>query len=314
MPARGSSELEAAAYPPVCGGRSGEVSLSLGRSGAMIVHVHPGECRAEEFRLKLLFETGTCVFSTPHELWSFWTGPLAAAFGIAPAASDEPPLETPSVEADATPSAAAGAPPAESLLADLAPGKEQPPEEGTTAGRASVALRVDETGPSPRPERRLTAASLAAELAPRDPRPGAGARAGRERGRRTADQAASARPGSVLLIGPTGVGKTTTVEALPGRPESARLRGRARLQARLRRADRLDPAHPAARLAARLQRPHRHDAAASPRSSGRAASCSSTSWRRPTRTCSTCSSACSTPAACATPPATPSMPATSSSP
>src|SRR6476619_5897378 len=50
----------------------------------MIVHVEPGECRADEFRLKLLFETGTCVFSTPHELWSFWTGPVAEAFGIEP--------------------------------------------------------------------------------------------------------------------------------------------------------------------------------------------------------------------------------------
>ena len=27
---------------------------------------------------------GTCVFSTPHELWSFWTGPVAEAFGIEP--------------------------------------------------------------------------------------------------------------------------------------------------------------------------------------------------------------------------------------
>ncbi len=52
----------------------------------MIVHVDPGECRAEEFRLKLLFETGTCVFSTPHELWRFWTGPIAEAFGIEPTA------------------------------------------------------------------------------------------------------------------------------------------------------------------------------------------------------------------------------------
>ena len=36
---------EAAAYPPVCGGRAGDVSRSLGRSGAMIVHVRPGDER-----------------------------------------------------------------------------------------------------------------------------------------------------------------------------------------------------------------------------------------------------------------------------
>ena len=29
--------------------------------------------------------TGTCVLSTPHELWSFWTGPIAEAVGIEPA-------------------------------------------------------------------------------------------------------------------------------------------------------------------------------------------------------------------------------------
>ena len=80
----GTFKLDAATYPPVCGGRSGAVSLTLGHTGAMIVHVEPGECRADEFRLKLLFETGTCVFSTPHELWSFWTGPVAEAFGIEP--------------------------------------------------------------------------------------------------------------------------------------------------------------------------------------------------------------------------------------
>ena len=76
----GPFKLDAAPIP-VCGDRSGEVSLSLGRTGAMIVHVVPGECRSDEFRLKLLFETGTCVFSTPHELWRFWTGPVAEAFG-----------------------------------------------------------------------------------------------------------------------------------------------------------------------------------------------------------------------------------------
>ena len=57
--------LDAATYPPVCGERSGEVRLSLGPTGAMIVHVEAGPCRADDFRLQLLFETGTCVFSTP---------------------------------------------------------------------------------------------------------------------------------------------------------------------------------------------------------------------------------------------------------
>src|SRR4051794_29023778 len=97
----GVYKLDEATYPPACGGRSGEVSLSLGRSGAMIVHVEPGACGADEFRMKLLFETGTCVFSTPDELWRFWTGPLAASFGITTAEpGDQPelPADKPGLE------------------------------------------------------------------------------------------------------------------------------------------------------------------------------------------------------------------------
>ena len=211
----GIVKLDASEYPPVCAERSGEVSLLLGRTGAMIVHVRPGECRAEEFRLKLLFETGMCVFSTPQELCSFWTGPLAAAFGVEPTTPDEPPTQGQSDEVGTSPSPDVGAPLSGSLLADLAPGKEPPPEKGTTAGTATAALRIDETGPSPRPERRLTAASLAAEL-------GRVIRGQEPALERVASAAVAqltkrhpARPGSVLLIGPTGVGKTTTVEALP---------------------------------------------------------------------------------------------------
>ena len=73
----GTFKLDAATYPPVCGGRSGAVSLTLGHTGAMIVHVEPGECRADEFRLKLLFETGTCVFSTPARALELLDGPVA---------------------------------------------------------------------------------------------------------------------------------------------------------------------------------------------------------------------------------------------
>ena len=108
----GTFKLDAATYPPVCGGRTGTVSLALGHTGAMIVHVEPGECRADEFRLKLLFETGTCVFSTPHELWSFWTGPVAEAFGIEPTKGAIVAPEPDTEDDDATPwSTAANATP-----------------------------------------------------------------------------------------------------------------------------------------------------------------------------------------------------------
>ncbi len=183
----GTFKLDAATYPPVCGDRSGEVSLALGHTGAMIVHVVPGACSADEFRLKLLFETGTCVFSTPHELWSFWTGPLAEAFGIEPAARANPRSE---------PEAAATAPVDGTQDTAAVAAREIPtaPDDSgsalTTAALTAALARVIH-GQDPALER--VASATVAQLRKRHP----------------------ARPGSVALLGPTGAGKTATVEALP---------------------------------------------------------------------------------------------------
>src|SRR5690349_23716387 len=46
----GTVLLKAARYPPSCSVESGTVQLSLGPSGAMIVHVEPGACSEREFR------------------------------------------------------------------------------------------------------------------------------------------------------------------------------------------------------------------------------------------------------------------------
>lgn len=211
----GTVRLDGADYPPVCGGRSGEVSLSLGRSGAMIVHVHPGECRADEFRLKLLFETGTCVFSTPQELCSFWTGPLAAAFGIESAEPDEGPVPVPPDESAVESLSGTEGARRESILADLAPGKETPPMDGATGTTPPPQAGPADPSAGPELAPRLTAARLAAELA----RVIHGQEPALERvASATVAQLTKrhpARPGSVLLIGPTGAGKTATVEALP---------------------------------------------------------------------------------------------------
>ena len=210
----------------------------------------------------------------------FWSGPLAAAFGI-----------------------------------DRAPRPGRGARRGTrTAGRRTSAPTSRWPIPS-RPEHRRRAHAcgrpastsrrparadsrlphLTEELARVDARPGGGARAGRERDASHSSRSAiPPGPASVLLLGPTGVGKTSDRRGAARGAAGARLRGRARLPARLRRADGLDPGDAAARLASRLQRPRDHDAAARPRSRSRAASCSSTSSRRRTRTCSTCSSGCST--------------------
>ena len=204
----GTVTLAAAVYPPICGDRSGDVRLSLGPTGAMIVHVDPGECSAKDFRLKVLFETGTCVFSTPADLCAFWTGPLAAAFGIAPAqAGDEHPAI---FDQDSGP--AEGEAPGDKLTAALPPPAAAAAADGT--GEATAAA-VEPRLPAPVTERRLTTATLSDELA----RVVHGQRPALERvASATVAQLAKrhpARPGSVLLVGPPGVGKTTTVEALP---------------------------------------------------------------------------------------------------
>src|SRR3954453_182614 len=138
----GVYKVDEATYPPACGGRSGDVSLSLGRSGAMIVHVEPGACGAEEFRMKLLFETGTGVFSTPEELWRFWTGPLAASFGITTAEPGDQP-ELPAEEPDL-----------EQRVQDMVDAHDD------------VRLEMDSgtTMPAGQPFSRLTSAALATEL------------------------------------------------------------------------------------------------------------------------------------------------------
>ena len=188
----GTVVLDGAEYPPVCDKPSGEVTLSLGPTGAMIMHVRRCPCRSDDFRLRLLFDTGVCVFSDARDLHAFWSGPLAAAFGIiSPHPVDEP--------VEAAPREGPGA---------LVPVEAESPrildDLGPTVGSAGAA------GP-----RRLTAAHLTEELA----RVVHGQEAALERvASATAAQLTKrhpARPGAVLLLGPTGVGKTSTVEALP---------------------------------------------------------------------------------------------------
>jgi len=196
----GGVMLEGAAYPACCDGRDGPVTLTVGPTGAIIVHVEPGTCRSDDFRLRLLFQTGTCIFSTPDELWRFWTGPLAVAFGIEPARQEE--------NEDV----------ADTVVAELDPPESRAvpdpftPDDGSTPGTEVE----DGTGPLPLRERpRLTAVALAAELA----KVVHGQDAALERvASVTVAQLTKrhpARPGSVLLAGPSGVGKTSTVEALP---------------------------------------------------------------------------------------------------
>ena len=109
-----------------------------------------------------------------------------------------------------------------------------------------------------------------------------------------------ARPGSVVLLGPTGAGKTATVEALPAALRSLGYEG-----ARVFRLD-CGELTDSIQLTRLLGSPPGYSghAATTPLLTALerpAASCSSTRSRRRIQTCSTCSSACSMPVASASP-------------
>ena len=189
----GTVTLATAEYPPLRTEREGEVTLSIGSTGAMIVHVTPGTCSAEEFRLRLLFETGTCVFSTPTDLWDFWTGPVAEAFGLEGRAVESKPRSD-------------GSHPPANLITDLAAPKAtnvaepdaESEAEAVSAPKpllnvAALTLQLARVIHAQEPALERVASAVVAQLTKRHPD----------------------RPGSVLLIGPTGVGKTATITTLP---------------------------------------------------------------------------------------------------
>lgn len=219
----GTLRVEIAEYPPVCAARSGEVTFALGRTGAMIMHVRPGACSSPEFRLRLLFETGACVFSSPRDLGHFCTELLAAAFGIE---SSEPIAATGQSSAEPTDDRAIEADQgANDLLTDLGAGTAAAgaAAAGRNTGEARGTTKTDDPASPPdnpvqlplRPRRALTAEALATELA----RAIHGQEPALERvASATVAQLTKrhpARPGSVMLIGPSGVGKTSTIEVLP---------------------------------------------------------------------------------------------------
>ena len=183
-----------ATYPSGCRPNRGWLRTVLAPAGGLILHVAPCAFAAPSFRLSALFEAGTAIFPTPRDMFMFWHGELAEALGIeitvdlpAPAA----------YEAESRPEPDA---PLQSAL-DI-----EPPIELARARRAATQLRARTT---------LTAEALVERLA-KDVH---GQSAALERvAHVVATQVAKkkpARPGTVLLLGPTGSGKTSTIEALP---------------------------------------------------------------------------------------------------
>lgn len=173
--ATGGADLERVDYPPGCDPVAGPLRFEVRANGALVVRVDSTGYTADDFALTMLFGRGVCVFGSVGHFHEFCTGPLAEAFGLAPARSE----------------------------ADVEPGVEDDDVSGDTRG----AIRVK--------RRALTAGRLAARLA----REIHGQEAALARvAAVVSTQLAKTRPavpGSVMLLGPTGAGKTATVEALP---------------------------------------------------------------------------------------------------
>jgi DNA polymerase III delta prime subunit len=178
--ATGGADLERVEYPPGCDPAFGPVSFEVGERGALIVRVEPGRYETDDFALAVLLGRGVCAFGSIRHFHDVCRGSLARAFGL-PEARPEPRSRP----------------------------VEHTPETALPPTLVETALAVGT------PQRRLNAASLAERLATVIH----GQEAALERvAAVVAAQLAKtcpAVPGSVLLLGPTGVGKTATIEALP---------------------------------------------------------------------------------------------------
>lgn len=161
-----------------------------------MLEVDRGVFEANDFRLAVLFHGGSCVFAGAEDVAHFFRGAVARAFGI----EVEPPPR-----------------PASALLDDLSPtASEHPATRSAEPGEASGP-------PAKRRSRRRRGTASAArlpgpeELAARLARDVLGqgdalALVARVVSTHIAKRA-PAHPASVLLVGPTGTGKTTTVGA-----------------------------------------------------------------------------------------------------
>jgi len=179
-----------ASYPPGCAPRRGPLRIRSLAVGGLMMEVEPRSLRADNFRLNLLFHKGSCVFGSLDDLARFAHGPLARSFGIAvdhaPASpvGEEPapaePVEEPVSEATADPERAS----------------RKPPPDDAPAGALSAERLHD------RLRRRIRGQDRALDVVARIV---SGHLA----------KVAPARPESLLLVGPTGTGKTAAVSALP---------------------------------------------------------------------------------------------------
>jgi DNA polymerase III delta prime subunit len=179
----GRANIAAAAYPPGCDPPTGSLRFRLLDVGGLMVEVERRELDADDFRLGVLFYSGSCVFTDANDLAGFFRGAVAAAFGMT---VDQLPNRS-----------------ADDFMDDLRP-------------------RTLETHPRPKASSRRRGNSRAPSDEDLAHRLSVNIRGQDEAVHRIADvvsaqlaKTAPSRPESLMLIGPSGCGKTSAVEALP---------------------------------------------------------------------------------------------------
>lgn len=179
----GQANIATAGYPPGCDPPTGSLCFRLLDVGGVMLEVERRDLAADDFRLGVLFYSGSCVFADVDDLAGFFRGAVAAAFGIA---------------ADPLPNRAA-----DDFIDDLRPRPLETQPRPKASGRRKRNSRA--------PSYEDLAQRLSVDIRGQD-----------EAVHRIADvvsaqlaKTAPARPESLMLIGPSGCGKTSAVEALP---------------------------------------------------------------------------------------------------
>lgn len=177
-------DVDDVSYPPACIPARGPLHMRALEQGGVKMQVAHGELAVDDFRLAVLFKTGSFIFAGSDDLARFFRGPVAVAFGI----EVEPLPPRPVAEE-------------EPRLFDEEP--EPPPEPRRRKPSREKPQRLPRAGE--------LAARLAREVDGQDDALEIVARA-------VVNHCAKpfpTRPESIVLLGPTGTGKTSTIEALP---------------------------------------------------------------------------------------------------
>jgi hypothetical protein len=191
--------LDEVQYPPGLEPTSGSLEIRPLRQGGVKVEVDRCDGATEDFVLSVLFETGGCIFSGGRALAEFFRTAVATAFGV-----ESEPIPPGPATADGDSSARQAAPEPEprpepeAVDDDPWPPSRRRRNAPARCGRALVppdklAKSIAREVYGQRVALTVVARAVANHLAKPSP----------------------SRPETIVLVGPTGTGKTSTIEALP---------------------------------------------------------------------------------------------------